>query len=226
MSLEDFISPPSSPEVQREYAVPVNFGDESDSEATSSSEDPLDLIPRNPTASFAAFTVHFQLDPTIPFNMREVNSSPYAEEWRAAADAEIAMIHERKVWSLVPLPSGRRAVKNRMVFANNIGSSGEIKRRKARLVVRGFEQEEGRDYNETFAPVAKFQSIRIVLALSAIKGWHVHQMDVDGAFLYAPLKEEIYMQQPDGYVESGKEHLVCLLHKALYGLKQASRAWY
>lgn len=218
--------PDTSPEVQRSYIVPVNFGDDSDSDGPPSSENPLDMIPCNPTASFAAFNVRFQLDPTIPFNMREVSAFPYTEEWKAAADAEIATIRERKVWSLEPLPAGRHAVKNRMVFANRISSSGGVEPRKVRLVVHGFEQEEGRDYNKTFAPVAKFQSICIVLALTMFKGWHVHQMDVGAAFLYAPLQEEIYMQQPDGYIESGKEHLVCLLHKALYGLKQASRAWY
>jgi hypothetical protein len=88
--------------------------------------------------------------------------------------------------------------------------------------VRGYEQQEGTDFNETFAPVAKFQSIRILLALAAQNNWHIHQMDVDSAFLYADLEEELYMEQPDGFVEPGMEDYVCLLLKALYGLKQAS----
>jgi hypothetical protein len=136
------------------------------------------------------------------------------------------MIHERKVWKLVPCPKDRRVLSLRMVFAHKRNSAGDITKHKARLVVQGYEQQEGTDFNETFAPVAKFQSIRILLALAAQNNWHIHQMDVDSAFLYADLEEELYMEQPEGFVEPGMEDYVCLLLKALYRLKQASRAWY
>ena len=102
--------------------------------------------------------------------------------------------------------------------------SGDIERHKARLVVKGYSQMKGIDYEETFAPVVKFNSIRILLALAAQQNLEVHQMDVKSTYLNGDLDEEIYMDQPEGYEQaSGK---VCRLRKAIYGLKQAGRAWY
>jgi hypothetical protein len=205
-----------------DFDVPVDFGD------WSGSVDPIDSIPR-PTAHLArllALAARFQLDPDIPFSMRDVPLHPQRDVWQGAAQKEIDMIHQRKVWKLVPRPKDRRVLSSRMVFAHKRNSAGDITKHKARLVVRGYEQQEGTDFNETFAPVAKFQSIRILLALAAQNNWHIHQMDVDSAFLYADLEEELYMEQPEGFVDPGMEDYVCLLLKALYGLKQASRAWY
>jgi hypothetical protein len=91
-------------------------------------------------------------------------------------------------------------------------------------VARGFTQTFGVDYNETFAPVAKFVSIRCILALAAIENMEIHQMDIKTTFLNGDLEEEIYMEQPEGFTHEG-EHLVCKLHKSLYGLKQSPRAW-
>jgi hypothetical protein len=190
--------------------------------------DPIDSIPR-PTAHLArllALAARFQLDPDIPFSMRDVPLHPQRDVWQGAAQKEIDMIHERKVWKLVPRPKDRKVLSQRMVFAHKRNSAGDITKHKARLVVRGYEKQEGTDFNETFAPVAKFQSIRILLALAAQNNWHIHQMDVDSAFLYADLEEELYMEQPEAFAEPGMEDYVCLLLKALYGLKQASRAWY
>ncbi len=96
---------------------------------------------------------------------------------------------------------------------------------KARLVARGFTQTYGVDYNETFARVAKFTSIRCILALAALEDMEIHQMDVKTTFLNGELEEEIYMEQPQGFVHQGGEHLVCKLQKSLYGLKQSPRAW-
>jgi len=92
-------------------------------------------------------------------------------------------------------------------------------------VARGFTQTYGVDYNETFAPVVKFTSIRCILALAALEDMEIHQMDVKTAFLNVELEEEIYMEQLQGFVHQGGEHLVCKLHKSLYGLKQSPRAW-
>ena len=99
-------------------------------------------------------------------------------------------------------------------------------RYKARLVAKGFSQVHGVDFNETFAPVAKFTTIRCILAIGAVMDLEIHQMDVKTAFLNGELEEDIYMEQPEGFVEQGKEHLVCKLKSSLYGLKQSPRAWY
>ncbi len=127
-------------------------------------------------------------------------------------------------WSLVPLPKGRKPISSKWVFKIKHGVRGEVERYKARLVARDFTQTFGVDYNETFAPVAKFVSIRCILALAAIEDMEIHQMDVKIAFLNGDLEEEIYMEQPEGFTQEG-EHLVCKLHKSLYGLKQSPRAW-
>jgi hypothetical protein len=105
------------------------------------------------------------------------------------------------------------------------GENGEVECYKAKLVARGFTQTYGVDYNETFALVAKFTSIRCIFTLAALEDIEIHQMDVKTAFLNGELEKEIYMEQPQGFVHKGGEHLVCKLHKSLYGLKQSPRAW-
>ena len=101
----------------------------------------------------------------------------------------------------------------------------KIDRYKARLVAKGYSQKYGIDYDQTYSPVVCLTTIRVLLAWAICNNMKVHQMDVVIAFLYGDLEEEIYMQQPDGYVEAGQEDLVCLLKKSLYGLKQAPRCW-
>ena len=105
------------------------------------------------------------------------------------------------------------------------GSNGKVERFKARLVAKGYVQQYGIDYEETFSPVVRFSSIRLLLAYAVQNEILVHQMDVVTAFLNGKLEEEIYMEQPYGYILSGKEHLVCKLQKSLYGLKQSPRCW-
>jgi Reverse transcriptase (RNA-dependent DNA polymerase) len=99
-------------------------------------------------------------------------------------------------------------------------------RYKARLVTKGFSQIHGIDYDETFTPVARLNSLQLLLNLAAIFNWEVHQLDIKTAYLHGDLDEEIYMDQPEGFVKKGEEHKVCHLKKALYGLKQAGRQWY
>ncbi len=127
-------------------------------------------------------------------------------------------------WSLVPLPKGRKLISYKWVFKIKHGVDGEVECYKAILVARGFTQTFKVNYNETFAIVAKFVSIRCVLALVAIEDMEIHQMDVKTAFLNGDLEEEIYMEQLEGFTQEG-EHLVCKLHKSLYELKQSLRAW-
>ena len=155
-----------------------------------------------------------------PANYAEAMRSAEAEEWEAACQYELDALAKNGAWILVDLPPGRKAVKSKWVF--KLKSSGRFR---ARLVAKGFTQVPGVDYDETFSPVARFESIRLLLALAALEDWDVHQMDVKSAFLNGVLEEEIFMEQPPGFITTGQETRVCRLFKALYGLKQASRAW-
>ncbi len=122
-------------------------------------------------------------------------------------------------WTLVPLPAGRKPVSCKWVFKIKQGANGEVEHYKAKLVEKGFTQTYEMDYNETFAPVAKLTSICCILALAALEDMEIHQMDVKTTFLKGELEKEIYMEQPQGFVHQGGEHLMCKLHKSLYGLK-------
>ena len=133
-------------------------------------------------------------------------------------------LQKNTAWELVSLPPGRKLVQCKWVFRTNIASDGRKYKYKAILVEIFFSQVHGVDYHETFASVAKMDSIRLVLAISASKHWEGHHMDVKSAFLNGDLHEEIYMKQPEGYISD--PYLVCKLKKSLYGLKQAPREWY
>ena len=160
-----------------------------------------------------------------PASLGEALQRADADEWRKAVEDELQAIRDNDVYELAELPPGRKAIGCKYVFKIKRNADGSVERYKARLVAKGFSQTEGVDFNETFAPVAKFNSIRAILAIAAAEGATVHQL-VKTAFLNGDLDEEIYMKQPEGTVEEGKEHLVWRLRKALYGLKQAPRMWY
>ena len=147
------------------------------------------------------------------------------QEWGDAIKAEIDSLRKHDVWDLVELPEGRRPVGSKWVFKVKKNADGSISRCKARLVAQGFSQREGLDYDETFSPVVRSESVRSVIALACKEGLSLHQMDVTTAFLNGDLKEEVYMKQPEGFASNGQEHLVCRLKKSLYGLKQSPRCW-
>jgi ATP-binding cassette subfamily B (MDR/TAP) protein 1 len=126
----------------------------------------------------------------------------------------------------VKLPKGKRALKNKWVFRLKIDEHCSRPRYKARLVMKGFGQKKGIDFEEIFSPMVKMSSIRVVLGLAASLNLEVEQLDVKTAFLHGDLDEEIYMEQPERFEAKGKEQLVCKLKKSLYGLKQAPRQWY
>lgn len=147
-------------------------------------------------------------------------------KWKEAMEEEIAMIRKNKTWVLVDKPKDRKIIGLKWVFKTKLNPDNSINKYKARLVVKGYEQIFGVDYSETFAPVARLETIRLLLAISAQKGWKVFHLDVKSAFLNGELQEEIYVEQPEGFIIQGEEDKVYLLKKALYGLKQSSRVWY
>ncbi|KAJ9542662.1 hypothetical protein OSB04_029168 [Centaurea solstitialis] len=130
------------------------------------------------------------------------------------------------VWRLVKKPDHKKVIDTKWLFKNKRDSNNVIVRNKARLVAKGYHQQEGIDYDETFASVARLEAIRMFLAYVAYKDFTVFQMDVKTAFLYGYLKEEVYVSQPEAFVDSDHPDYVYILDKALYGLKQAPRAWY
>ena len=133
-------------------------------------------------------------------------------------------LKDNDVWELVELPAERKAVGSKWVYKVNTGADGSVERYKARLVAQGFSQKYGTDYDETFCPVVRQESLRVLLALSVQYGLKLHQVDVTTAFLNGNLEEEVYMMQPKGFVTEGEEHLVCKLKKSIYGLKQSWNA--
>ena len=139
---------------------------------------------------------------------------------------EISSIHSNQTWTLVPLPPGKKTISSRWVYKLKPGNHGSPPRYKARFVARGFEQKDGIDFHDTFAPVVRWETIRLLVAIAVHLNWPIHQLDILAAFLNGILKEDVYMHQPLGFTHQGAAHLVCKLHKALYGLRQSPRAWY
>jgi hypothetical protein len=145
--------------------------------------------------------------------------------WRKAMLEEMWAIEENQTWELVDPPARCRPIGLKWVFKVKKDERGAIVKHKARLVARGFVQKEGIDFEEVFAPVARMESVRLVLALAAAKDWPVHHLDVKSAFLNGDLAETVFVKQPPGFVVKGAERKVLRLRKALYGLRQAPRAW-
>lgn len=158
-----------------------------------------------------------------PLTYQQAIKNEHSTKWINAMTEEMQSLYENKTWTLVDLPPGRKAIDNRWVFRLKRKPNGDIDRFKARLVVRGFSQVRGIDYEETFSPVVKFSSVRLILAVAAAEKLFLRQFDIKTAFLYGDLDEEIYMEQPIGFSDSTKK--VCRLNRSLYGLKQASRCW-
>lgn len=148
-----------------------------------------------------------------------------SRKWHIAMEEEMDSLKENNTWDLVKLPPNSKVVDNKWVFRVKTDENGSVQRFKARLVARGFTQEKGVDFEETFAPVVRYDSIRVLLALAAEKDLQVSNFDVQTAFLYGDLKECVYMRQPTGFVSKKHPNLVCKLNRSLYGLKQSPRCW-
>jgi hypothetical protein len=160
---------------------------------------------------------------TVPQNWREALMIP---EWKGAMVEEMKALAKNGTWELVKLPEGKKPVGCKWIFTVKHNADGSVERYKARLVARGFTQTYGIDYEETFAPVAKMNSVRTLLSCAAILNWPLQQFDVKNAFLHGDLEEEVYMEVPPGFSSPVSAGKVCRLKKALYGLKQSPRAWF
>ncbi|GJX00783.1 putative ribonuclease H-like domain-containing protein [Tanacetum coccineum] len=157
---------------------------------------------------------------------KKISEALEDESWVDAMQEELLQFKIQKVWILVDLPYGKKEIGTKWVYRNKKDERGVVVRNKARLVAQGYRQEEGIDYDEVFAPVARIEAIRIFLAFASYMGFIVYQMDVKSAFLYGTIDEEVYVSQPPGFVDPKFPKKVYKVVKALYGLHQAPRAWY
>ena len=181
--------------------------------------------------SLSAFMSNIRIDEkpiavedNIPYQYRDIAGLPDADEYYKAVDVELENMKRNNVWTESALPEGKRAVSMRWVFALKHDSSGRIAKYKARLVARGFSQTHNQDYFETYSPVVRYTTLRIVLHLATANNWVTEVIDVVAAFLLSDLEEDVYVEFPEGC--KWTEHKTAKLNRAIYGLKQASRSWY
>ena len=155
---------------------------------------------------------------------KHYNQAKHNPHWIQAMHKEIEALEANETWVLTPLPEGKRAIGSKWVYKTKLNPDGSIERYKARLVAIGYQQIEGQDFTQTFAPVAKLATVRVLVAVAVARNWPLCQLDVNNAFLHGFLDEEVYMVPPAGYNKAGHNE-VCKLKKSIYGLKQASRQW-
>ncbi len=169
--------------------------------------------------------LNFCLFTDAPETFKEAMKAQDSARWKEAMDAEMNSLLQNDTWELVELPQGRKSIGSRWVLRIKLTADQRPERYKARVVAKGYSQQPGIDFQETFAPVIRYDSIRLIFALAVQFGLTIHVMDAVTAFLNGVLQETIYMQQPEGYAKPGQENLVCKLRKSIYGLKQAPRCW-
>jgi len=138
------------------------------------------------------------------------------DKWLNAMNEEMESLHENDVWDLVELPKDQKVVGSKWVFKLKVGADGEVERYKARLLVQGFSQKFGVNYDETFCPVVRHESVRTLIALAVQHDLKLHQMDITTAFLNGELNDEVYMKQPEGFISKDQPHLVCRLKRSIY----------
>ncbi len=178
---------------------------------------PIGFVPRNTVGELMLTSA----DEPATFDQAKEH-----ECWRLAMLDEMTSIESNGTWELVDAPPGVRPIGLKWVFKTKKDATGVVTKHKARLVAKGYVQRQGVDFDEVFAPVARLESVRLLLALAASEGWAVHHMDVKSAFLNGELREQVFVAQPPGFIVAGQEQKVLRLNKALYGLRQAPRAWY
>ncbi|GKC87838.1 retrovirus-related pol polyprotein from transposon TNT 1-94 [Tanacetum coccineum] len=157
---------------------------------------------------------------------KNINEALKDESWVIAMQEELNQFISNDVWELVPNPKNMTIIVTKWVYRNKLDKNGVVSRNKARLVAQGYNQQEGIDYDETYAPVARLESIRILFPYACALDFRLFQMDVKSAFLNGFINKEVYVAQPPGFIDFAKPNHVYRLKKALYGLKQAPKAWY
>ncbi|KAF3661707.1 hypothetical protein FXO38_11555 [Capsicum annuum] len=172
-----------------------------------------------------AYFITFLLE-NEPQTFKEAMSLSDSSFWKETVNSEIDSILSNYTWELVDLPPENKSLGSKWIFKRKMKVNGTIDKYKTRLVVKGFKQKEGLDYFDTYSPVTRITSIRMLIALAAVYDLEIHQMDVKTSFLNRELEKEIYMEQPGGFVVPGKENNVCKLIKSLYGLKKTPKQWH
>lgn len=160
----------------------------------------------------------------VPTTVTEALSRPDREYWKQAMQDEIGSFEENKAWKLIDPTKSVTVVQCKWVFKRKIDQSDKVSYC-ARLVAKGFCQKPGIDYNDTFAPVVRHSTLRLMIALAVKLGLRIDHLDIKTAFLNGYLNETVYMEQPEGFIKKGNEQKICKLYRAIYGLKQSSNAW-
>lgn len=224
------VDPSTSGSIHEHVERMTNVGADLSITDFESSQTQVEIEPRKSKRSRIAkdlgsdfITYHIEGDPNT---FKDAMASSEAKHWKDAVKVEMDSIVSNGTWELVNLPPGCSTIGCKWIFKRKLKPDGSIDKYKARLVAKGFKQKEGIDYFDTYSPVSRMTTIRVLLALASVYDFTIHQMDVKTAFLHGDLEEEIYMDQPEGFVASGNENKVCKLVKSLYGLKQAPKAWH
>ena len=218
------LDPVGEPESDREAGDEENGGTNADPPDAAEPPPRRSARKGGPVDYYGFPQVHLTIH-SEPTTFEEATGCPEKAKWKEAMGKEIKSLKDNKVWELTTLPPGKKGIGCKWVYKVKTNSGGSIERYKARLVARGFDQKFGSDYDETFCPVVRLESLRTLIALSSQRGLELHHVDVQTAFLNGTLQEDIYMKQPEGYEKQGEEDLVCKLSKSIYGLKQSSRCW-
>ena len=195
-----------------------------------SRSDPMEDEPRRSkrqrtSTSFGPDFLTYLLE-NEPRKFKEVVTSPEAPFWKEAINSEVESILSNHTWKLVDLPPGNKPLQCKWIFKRKMKADGDIDKYKARLVVKGYKQREGLDYFDTYSPITRITSIRMLISIAAVYKLEIHQMDVKTTSLNGDLEEEIYLEQLEGFIVPGQEQKVCRLIKSLYGFKQAPKQWH
>nr|GFB94526.1 ribonuclease H-like domain, reverse transcriptase, RNA-dependent DNA polymerase [Tanacetum cinerariifolium] len=229
---QDPITAPDSPVTPPAYAYNPNSEEEEEATISSlrNSEDRFDDTPVRGFKDLKEIYQNARKVKTETLLFMEEEPHNYKEastykKWIEAMEIELDSINKNNTWTLTTLPINQKAIGLKWVYKAKRDAKGKIIKYKARLVAKGYVQEQEIDFDEVFAPVARIEIVRLILALAAYHGWQVHHLDVKLAFLHGDLKEEVYITQPEGFIQQGNSGKVYKLTKALYDLRQAPRAW-